>query len=85
MGSTEDLNQRIRELCARTMMAPDSEIQFVLEDLRAALREHAQLMRTKAAESLRQMPSDSTSCAKAADSHARERTSQWSLLLFPEE
>jgi hypothetical protein len=44
MPSTEDVNQRIRVLCARVVMAPDSEIQFVLEDLQTALREYVQLV-----------------------------------------
>jgi len=67
MVATEDLNQRIRELCARAIMAQDSEIEFVLHDLRVALHEHVQLMKTMGAESLRQMPSDSTSSVRAAD------------------
>src|SRR5215469_5333912 len=49
---TEHFIHRIRELCARAIMAKDSEIEPVITELQAALREHALMVRNMAAKSL---------------------------------
>jgi hypothetical protein len=52
---SRQLEARIKKLCAQALNAEESEIQTVFQELRAALREHNDLMRKLAAEySLRQ-------------------------------
>ena len=56
------LGERIRELCAKAITAEDSEVQAVLSELQAALREHSQVVRQMATQTLNgeseQGPSD---------------------------
>jgi hypothetical protein len=40
----EHLTYQIRELCARAIMAEDSEVEAISKELQAALRAHARLM-----------------------------------------
>jgi len=54
----EVLTDRIRELCARAIMTPSSEIDPVIAELQAALHEHVLLVRTMAAKSL--LPAETT-------------------------
>jgi len=61
----EHLTYRIRELCARAIMAEDSEVEPIIKELQAALRTHARLMRVRAAETFRQ--TSELHSAKAAD------------------
>jgi uncharacterized protein YfcZ (UPF0381/DUF406 family) len=49
---SEGMHDRIRELCAKVVMADASEIEPVITELRAALRDHARFLRNMAAESL---------------------------------
>jgi hypothetical protein len=61
--------ERIKELCSRAVTAEESEFESVLADLRAALRDHAQLTRLmviKAAKDLNRVPKN-YSPSKAAD------------------
>lgn len=46
------LNDRIRELCVKAVSAPTSEVDSVLEELKAALAEHTQRLRKMAAKKL---------------------------------
>jgi len=46
------LDDRIRELCAKAASAPASEVGAVLEELKAALAEHATRLRKLAANKL---------------------------------
>ena len=48
----QDLTDRIKELCARAVDAPDSEWESILAELRSALYEHVAEMRYMAAENL---------------------------------
>jgi hypothetical protein len=43
------LNERIRQLCAKAAAAPDSEVEAILSELQAALREHTKFVRQMAA------------------------------------
>jgi len=61
----EHLTYRIRELCARAIMAEGSEVEPIIKELQAALRVHARLMRARAAETFRQ--TSELHSAKAAD------------------
>ncbi len=56
------LEDRIRELCSRALAAEEPELEPILSELRAALREHARLVRQMAAQALNR-----GSSAKAAD------------------
>ena len=47
-----ELEDRIRDLCARASHADEAEIRNVLQELRAALQKHTQLLRKMAAEKL---------------------------------
>jgi len=46
------LDDRIRLLCAKAASARDSEVEGVLEDLKAALAEHTKRLRRMAAQKL---------------------------------
>ena len=46
------LRERIRELCAKALIASDPECQEVLRELRSLLHEHSDGMRKLAAEKL---------------------------------
>ena len=61
----EHLNYRIRELCARVIMAEDSEIEQTIQELQDALHAHAGILRTMAAESFSQ--TSELHSAKGAD------------------
>ena len=52
MTSPRRLEDRIRELCARSLSAEGEEWRAIVEDLRKALREHSEYMRKMAAENL---------------------------------
>jgi hypothetical protein len=56
------IDERIRELCSKAVMAKESELEPILSELRATLREHARFVRRMAAEALNR-----GSSAKAAD------------------
>jgi hypothetical protein len=58
----DPIDDRIRKLCARAITAREHEVEAVLLELRAALREHAQSVRDMAAQSI-----CSASSSKAAD------------------
>lgn len=62
----EDIHERIRELCARALTAEEPEVESLLAELRAALRQHAQLVRKMATRALSRSPKNS-SLSKAAD------------------
>jgi len=57
------IDARIKELCEKLAVAQGSEIQTLLSELRAALREHAQYVRHMALRAL----SRSSSSANAVD------------------
>ena len=63
----EPLHDRIRMLCAKAIMTPSADIEPVIEDLRAALREHARRVRPATAKSFIGMPHDTSSSVEAAD------------------
>lgn len=46
------LEERIRDLCAKVVAAPDRELEPIILELQAALREHALRLRRMAAENL---------------------------------
>jgi hypothetical protein len=46
------LEDRIRDLCAKTVSAPEGELEPIISDLKAALREHTQRLRKLAAAKL---------------------------------
>ena len=62
----EDIHERIRDLCARAVTAEEPEVESLLAELRAALRQHAQLVRKMAMRALSRSPQN-TSSSKAAD------------------
>lgn len=43
------LEDRIRDLCSKTLAAPDDELEPLILELKAALREHAERLRRLAA------------------------------------
>jgi hypothetical protein len=45
----QPLDQRIRALCSKAVTAKDSEVEAILSELNALLREHAQFVRQMAA------------------------------------
>jgi len=63
---TDPIDERIRELCDRATRAEGSEVESLLIELRAALREHAQFVRYMAQRALSRSPKNISS-AKAAD------------------
>ena len=62
----EDIHERIRDLCARAVTAEEPEVESLLAELRAALRQHALLVRKMAMRALSRSPKN-TSSSKAAD------------------
>ena len=50
------LEDRIRSLCAKAVAAGSSELNPILSDLKAALHEHTERLRTMAAEWTRRPP-----------------------------
>ena len=46
----QPLDQRIRELCSKAVTAKDSEVEAILSELQAALREHTQFVRQMTAQ-----------------------------------
>jgi len=52
MSSPLFLHERIRELCAKVLVAPDPEWEEALRELRSLLHEHSDTMRKLAAEKL---------------------------------
>lgn len=52
MSSPLFLQERIRELCAKALIASDQECQVVLQELRSVLHEHSDRMRKLVAEKL---------------------------------
>jgi 3-methyladenine DNA glycosylase AlkC len=58
-------DERIRELCAKAIVAPDSEVEAIFAELNALLREHAQFVREMTAQTLNHTPK-SHSRAKVA-------------------
>ena len=51
---------RIRELCAKALMAQPPELEQIMKELREALHEHAAFVRTMASQVLKQLPRDPT-------------------------
>ena len=49
---TVPLEDRIRELCARAVVAPQGDLEPILLDLQAALHEHTENLRLLAAQAL---------------------------------
>ena len=62
----DPIDDRIRDLCARAATAEEPEVESVLVELRAALREHAQYVRYMATRAWSRSPKN-TSSSKAAD------------------
>ena len=62
----EDIHERIRDLCARAIIANEPEVESVVAELRAALRQHAQLVRDMAKRAVSRSPKND-SLSKAAD------------------
>ena len=58
----ETIHERIRDLCARAVTAEEPEVESLLVELRAALRQHAQIVRDMATRALSR-----SSSANAAD------------------
>jgi len=56
MSPPSFLDERIRELCAKALVAPDSEWEEALRELRSLLHEHSDSMRKLAAEKLGSAP-----------------------------
>ena len=52
----EDIHERIRDLCARAVTAEEPEVESLLAELRAALRQHALLVRKMAMRALSRSP-----------------------------
>jgi uncharacterized coiled-coil protein SlyX len=50
------LDERIRELCAQAATAQESEVEAVLSELQATLREHNQFVRQMTAQTLNHGP-----------------------------
>ena len=50
------LDERIKELCAKAAAAEESEVEAILRELNAALRAHAQFVRTMSAHTLNRAP-----------------------------
>jgi hypothetical protein len=48
----QHLDERIRELCAKAVMAPEGELESILKELNSTLREHAIQLRKLAASKL---------------------------------
>jgi hypothetical protein len=46
------LDERIRELCAKAVTAPETELEAILRELNSALREHTMQLRKLAATKL---------------------------------
>jgi hypothetical protein len=46
------MENRIRDLCAKVIAAPDADLEPAISELQSALREHASLLRQMAFESL---------------------------------
>ena len=62
----DPIDERIRELCERATRAEGSEVESLLLELRAALREHAQFVLYMSKRALSRSPQN-TSSSKAAD------------------
>jgi hypothetical protein len=62
----EDIHERIRDLCARALTAEEPEVESLLAELRAALRQHADYVKHMASQALSRSPNNS-SLSKAAD------------------
>jgi uncharacterized protein YoaH (UPF0181 family) len=60
------IDERIKELCSRAVTAGESEVEFILAQLRAALREHTRIVRRMTAKTLNRAPKNYSS-SKAAD------------------
>ena len=54
--SLPELNDRIRDLCAKAVQAEQHELDPLFEELKAALREHTDRLRELAATSLARRP-----------------------------
>jgi hypothetical protein len=52
------LDDRIRDLCAKAVTAPESELHAIFSELNAALREHNERLRKLAAEKLGPRPDE---------------------------
>ena len=51
-GASRRLEDRIRELCSKAVSSDDSEFSTVMSELRAAMREHVERIRTRAVRQL---------------------------------
>lgn len=64
------MEDRIRDLCAKVVAAPESELQPVLTELQLALRDHTTRLRQMVAENLAQSkPGDRSSAADTDTAH----------------
>ena len=52
----DPIDERISELCAKAVSAQGSEVETVISELRAALKEHSQYVRYLAAQTLNHLP-----------------------------
>jgi uncharacterized coiled-coil protein SlyX len=57
------LDERIKELCAKAATAQESDMEAVLSELQAALREHNQFVRQMTAQTLNHGPKKRSNAA----------------------
>ena len=52
----DSIDERIRDLCAKVTVAQGPEVETILSELRAALKEHAEMVRYLALHTLNHLP-----------------------------